>query len=193
MAGGRPRIYPWEVWLDGQRRLLQAGRDFRRDVVTRNLRNQIYAEARRRGQRVSVETYGDGGLVVHAGPAARRSSGRPERYDWHKLFDGDAHVLRAGVDFPRGDRENFRRTVRRAADRYGVAVRTKVVGSLELRVIGGPILPDDARYTLPIMVDYGVDEDSTFDVPPWPDGDSGEQDGGLADQAAGSSAGPAAL
>src|SRR4051794_13038160 len=54
MAGGRPRIYPWGEWLDGQERLLVIGTDVRADVRFVSFRHQAYAEARRRGLRVSV-------------------------------------------------------------------------------------------------------------------------------------------
>lgn len=187
MPFGRPRIYPWDLWLDGQRHLLLAGQDFREDVVLRSFRNQIYVEGRRRGQRVSVERYGDGGIVIQAGPrpANPKAAKAHERYDWPALFDGKVHELHSGADFPRGSVENFRRTVRAAAARYNVRVRTKLLNHGTLMVMSYAAVERPDAVAPPIIFDSGVDEDSVFDVPSWGDGGSGEQDRGLADAAAG--------
>jgi len=50
---GRPRLYPWDEWSDGQIRILRKGTDF--DCEADSIQNGIYVYARRMGYKASTK------------------------------------------------------------------------------------------------------------------------------------------
>lgn len=63
MKSGRPPIYPWESWFDGQQHRLVHGVDF--DVEPLHMQKHAQITARRRG--VQIATRRRGG-VIEIGP-----------------------------------------------------------------------------------------------------------------------------
>lgn len=63
--------------------------------------------------------------------------GRPPKYDWDELFDGQTWVLEAGKDYPRtSSARSIRSSVYSAAHRRGVRVVTSIIdGVLHLQRI----------------------------------------------------------
>lgn len=180
MRPGRPPLYPWSDWLDGEEHLLTPGVDFADRVQLPSLRNQIYAEAKKRGLRVSVQRYGDGFAIrAGAGPAPR-SGGRPSSSFWDEILDGEVRHLRPGLDFKRSRRGlvSMRAAAHQAAKRRGVHVRTMTMSDGSLMVIadtklkaiveGSPVVEEFVPAP-PFLVDEGIDEDSVFEACPWED------------------------
>ena len=169
---GRPPLHPWDTWLNGERHLIQPGQDFRSSVIAKSLRQQIYATAKSRGITVSVELYGDGGgMIVHAGQRPMAKRGRPDSYDWDRLFNGQTHHLHPGADFGRGRVSNFQRTVRGAAMRRGVRVSTRALSDGSVVIFSlAPVEVKHPEVFAPRGVyDPGVDEGSTFEPTDWVD------------------------
>ena len=54
--------YPWDIWTDGQARVLEAGVDYNRSFEA--FRAYLYKVASRRGKRVAVGRHADGMVVM---------------------------------------------------------------------------------------------------------------------------------
>lgn len=59
---GRPSIYPWDEWTDGQKRVLVQGKDFDRPVD--GFRAYMYAWAKRHEKKVSTSLISETELVI---------------------------------------------------------------------------------------------------------------------------------
>lgn len=59
---GRPPIYPWEIWLDGQIRKLHAGEDF--NGQAQSFRVLAHRAAKNIGMRVSTTIVDDGKAII---------------------------------------------------------------------------------------------------------------------------------
>jgi len=160
---GRPPKYPWDTWLDGERRLILPGRDFEEHVNLLSLRQQAYAAATQRGKKVTIEQYGEGlALRALAGPEQVRR-GRAPIQDWPTVFSKvgltDFEEVR---DFPRGKATAFQETMRRAALRHGAVIKTRHVGGrVTCNVLQAAELAE--KFPPAILIDEGVDEDSVFE------------------------------
>lgn len=134
---GRPAIYPWNFWLNGDSHNIRPGDDF--DCTLDSMRAQLYERARAAGFKVSVRRSHDG-LMIRA-DRATSSSAPAAKYDWDKLLDGKVHQLRAGVDFT-SKPNSFRVYARTVAAERGAKVSIKAMGdSLFLQaILPGPDL-----------------------------------------------------
>lgn len=61
---GRPPIYPWDSWLDGQDHLLVPGVDFPADKDVKTLRTQILNAAKRKGAEITTSITEDGSIAI---------------------------------------------------------------------------------------------------------------------------------
>jgi len=62
IPAGRPQIYPWEDWFDGQIRMLTAGEDF--DIPTESMMTYIRKTASGREFKTSVYLHAEGAIVI---------------------------------------------------------------------------------------------------------------------------------
>lgn len=52
---GRPRLYPWDDWTDGQIRELVEGRDFPPEVGVKGIQQRCITHARNQGLKVRTQ------------------------------------------------------------------------------------------------------------------------------------------
>lgn len=120
---GRPSVYPWDTWLDGERHVLQPGVDFRID--TRMMRQVILGEARRRQLPVATRVK-QGWIEVKLRVDEQR--GR-RKHDWDTIFEKSPAVLEEGRDFE-GDIEAFVAAARNAASRRNLRLNVTVANGV---------------------------------------------------------------
>jgi hypothetical protein len=113
---GRPSKYPWNVWLDGNEKVIDPRVDIEGYVHIESLRVQVLNEATRRGIVVRTSVL-NGKLGLFFDPDA--SWIKAEK--WDKLFDGTHRVLKTGVDY-RWKSSAFIKIVEREAGRRGIEV-----------------------------------------------------------------------
>lgn len=124
MARGRPRKWPWDSWLDGERHVLNSVEHFAGTSV-RSLRQQVLNEAVRREievtTRIAVNPRRDGVdyLEVKSKPTAP-----PRRYDWNTILGKLPCTLVRGEDFEIPI-ESMRTMAYQAAARRKLRVRTE--------------------------------------------------------------------
>lgn len=123
MPRGRPRVYPWDEWLNGARHVLRSDVDFR--CAVRSMRQQVITEARKREvvvtTQIKVNPYGDGvDWLLIAPPAPTK----PPPRDWDAVFAELPRRLVRGVDFTH-TLDSMQTMVLQAARRRGLAVTTK--------------------------------------------------------------------
>lgn len=128
---GRPDIYPWKTWLDGEQHLVQPRADY--DCTDESMRQQIYIRARKEGVRVTVRKAHDGFLVQ--ANRSRRPVGTTQKYDWDLLLDGQTHSLQVGKDIT-SKLSNFRAYARLQATERGLRLITRTIGpTLVIRAV----------------------------------------------------------
>jgi len=120
---GRPTLYPWSTWFDGQMHIIRPEVDF--DCSVESMRQQVYLRARKEKIRVAVRQAHDG-LVVEAVP---NTPAEVHRYDWDTWLDGEVHQINI-KDEIRGKLSNFRAYARIVAHDRGLRLISRVVGSL---------------------------------------------------------------
>lgn len=124
---GRPQLYPWDTWLDGDAHVIRPEIDF--DCDTESMRQQIYVRARRKGVKVSIRRLHDG-FIVQA-DLQNKPLGADARYDWDRLLNGAVHVLAIGKDV-HSKPESFRSYARQVARSRGLSLSCKRTGDLLL-------------------------------------------------------------
>jgi hypothetical protein len=120
---GRPPVYPWDRWLDGETHTLESGTHFQCSLSS--FRTQLYQQARARGHKVTIKRIHDDHILIRADRG--RANGNPQKYDWDTLFDGEIHQLRANIDFT-SKPSSFRAYAREVAGDRGVRVSIKSLG-----------------------------------------------------------------
>lgn len=99
MPRGRPRKYPWDLWLDGERHVLNSAADFQ-GVAVRSLRQQVLNEAVKRGvevsTRIAMNPRGDG---VDYLEVKMRPPAPAKRMDWDAFFKKLPRTLFEGKDY----------------------------------------------------------------------------------------------
>jgi hypothetical protein len=134
---GRPPIYPWATWLDGEQHLIEPRADY--DCGDESMRQQIYMRARAENVRVSVRR-AHGGFLVQA-VRTQRPVGTNRKYDWDKLFDGAVHNLELGRDV-HSTLSSFRTYARQQAADRDLRLITRTFGrTLVLQAVS----KEDAR------------------------------------------------
>lgn len=88
---GRAQKYPWDQWLDGNRKQLRPRIDFAADKKLESMRSQILLKAAQRGIHVTTEVK-DGYIILDF-------FGERITVDWDEVFDGEVHQLVRGTDF----------------------------------------------------------------------------------------------
>lgn len=120
---GRPPIYPWNDWFDGERHILQPGVDFKIDA--RMMRQIILVEARRR--QLPVKTRVKRGWI-ELQPRVEEPIGA-KVHDWESIFAKSPAVLEEGTDFA-GDINLFVAAARSAASRRKLRCNISVANGI---------------------------------------------------------------
>lgn len=89
---GRPTIYPWDSWLDGEDKTLSAGKDFPEDKKLASVAIQIRRRAVDEGAAVSVAIKGRSLRLLFGDAERAAARGRRSRYPWDVLLDGQLHA-----------------------------------------------------------------------------------------------------
>lgn len=122
---GRPTVYPWKTWFDGQVHIIEPVADFDCDVES--MRQQVYLRARKDKVRVVVRRAHEG-LAIQA-VLNQPVRGAAAKYNWDHLLDGNVHQLNVDRDIT-GKVSNFRIYARSVARDRGQRLVTRLVGNL---------------------------------------------------------------
>lgn len=120
---GRPQVYPWERWFNGESHILEPSVDF--DCQPTSLRTQIYHRAKADGLVVRVMTAHD--RVVVKADRSKARDGSSVKYDWDKLLDGETHTLNVGVDLT-AKPSSFRVYARNVAKERDLSLQIRQIG-----------------------------------------------------------------
>lgn len=124
---GRPRVHPWEKWLNGETHELKADRDFTCEV--HSMQKMLHAEAKRR-EVVGLRTRVVDSDTLRVFIRERRAPAHP----WDDWLDGNVHVLQKGLHF-QGHHTSFVTQAHRAARQRGLKVQTRTRGDGTFREV----------------------------------------------------------